>query len=72
MSKARLQEAEIGEGTVLHLIREGYWNSLDTFCADYYKKTSDPLYVFWKAFAAYSLGNVNDAINELLNIHQKK
>jgi hypothetical protein len=51
MSKARLQEAEIGEGMILCYIKEGYWNSLESFCQEYYKKTSDPLYIFWKAFA---------------------
>jgi hypothetical protein len=57
---------------VITLIREGYWNSLEAFCQDYYKKTSDPVYVFWKGFALYNLGNVNGAINDLLSIQQKK
>jgi hypothetical protein len=57
---------------ILALIKEEYWNTLLSFCADYYQKTNDPLYIFWKAFAEYNLGNVNAAINELLPIKQKK
>lgn len=32
MSKARQQEAEVGEGMVFHYIKEGYWNTLDNYC----------------------------------------
>ena len=72
MSKARLQEAEIGEGQIFAFIREGYWNSLENFCQEYYKKTSDPLYVFWKAYAQHQNGNSTGAINDLLSIQTKK
>lgn len=72
MSKARLQEIEMGEAMIIHLIREGYWNNLESFCGDSYKKTSDPFYLFWGAFAQYHLGNPNGAINDLLSIQQKK
>lgn len=72
MSKARLQEAEIGEGTIFSHIRHQHWNTLDTFCLSEYKRTSDPLYMFWKAFAQYRLNNINEAVNNLLTIQQKK
>ena len=57
---------------VLALVKEQYWNSLETFTNEYYKKTSDPLYIFRRAFAQYNLGNPNAAINDLLSIQQKK
>ena len=63
MSKARQQQNEIGEGMVFSLVKERYWNTLSTFCNDYYQKTSDPFYIFWKSFAQYNLGNINGAIN---------
>jgi hypothetical protein len=72
MSKARLQETEMGEAMVIHLVREGYWNNLEAFCNDSYKRTSDPLYLFWHGFALHQLGNTAAAINDLLSIHQKK
>jgi hypothetical protein len=57
---------------VLSLVKDQYWNTLESFTNDYYKKTSDPLYIFWRAFAQYQLGNPNAAINDLLSIQQKK
>lgn len=72
MSKARLQETEMGEGMVISLVRDGYWNWLDSFTSESYKKTSDPVYLFWRAFAQYNLGNTSGAINDLLSIQQKK
>jgi hypothetical protein len=57
---------------VISLARDGYWNWLESFCFDSYKKTSDPVYMFWRAFAQYNLGNSSGAINDLLSIQQKK
>ena len=62
----------MGEAMVLHLVKEGYWNNLESFCNDTYKRTSDPLYLFWRGFAQYQLGNPSAAINDLLGIQQKK
>jgi hypothetical protein len=62
----------MGEGMVISLVRDGYWNWLDSFSLDSYKKTSDPVYMFWRAFAQYNLGNASGAINDLLSIQQKK
>lgn len=72
MSKARLQEVEMGEAMVISLIRDGYWNTLENYCNDSYKKTSDPIYLFWRAFAQHHLANTSGAINDLLSIQQKK
>jgi hypothetical protein len=57
---------------MLNLVREGYWNTLEAVCTDYYKRTSDPVYMFWRGFAQYNLGNSSAAINDLLSIQQKK
>ena len=57
---------------IIHLVREGHWNNLEAFCSDSYKRTSDPLYIFWRAYAHDQLGNPSDAINDLLGIQQKK
>jgi hypothetical protein len=62
----------MGEGMVISLVRDGYWNWLESFCLDSYKKTSDPVYMFWRAFAQYNIGNASGAINDLLSIQQKK
>lgn len=62
----------MGEGMVISLVRDGYWNWLESFCLDSYKKTSDPVYMFWRAFAQYNIGNSSGAINDLLSIQQKK
>lgn len=56
----------------MFLIRQKFWQSLDDYCRESYRRTSDPFYIFWKAFACYKLGNYNDAINELISIQQKK
>jgi hypothetical protein len=72
MSRNKGLELESSEGTVMFLIRQKFWQSLETFCEQAYNKTSDPFYIFWKAFAYNKLGNPNDSINELLNIQQKK
>lgn len=72
MSKARLQETEMGEAMIISLIRDGYWNTLDNFCDESYQKTSDPVYLFWRGFAQHHLGNTSGAINDLLSIQQKK
>ena len=57
---------------VISLVRDGYWNWLESFCLDSYKKTSDPVYTFWRAFAQFNIGNASGAINDLLSIQQKK
>lgn len=57
---------------IITLVREGYWNSLESFCNDSYQKTSDPIYLFWRGFAQHNLGNTSAAINDLLSIQQKK
>jgi hypothetical protein len=62
----------MGEGMVISLVRDGYWNWLESFCLDSYKKSSDPVYIFWRAFAQYNIGNASGAINDLLSIQQKK
>lgn len=62
----------MGEGMVISLVRDGYWNWLESFCLDSYKKTSDPVYMFWRAFAQFNIGNASGAINDLLSIQQKK
>ena len=72
MSKARLQETEMGEAMIVSLIRDGYWNTLDNFCDEAYQKTSDPVYLFWRGFPQHNLGNTSGAINDLLSIQQKK
>jgi len=51
MSKARQQEAEMGEGLVFAYIKDSYWNTLQAMCEDHFRKTSDPFYVFWRAYA---------------------
>ena len=53
-------------------IQEQHWNLLENFTETEYKRNGDPLFVFWKAYAQYQLGNVNGAINDLLSIQQKK
>ena len=63
MSRNKGLEIESSEGTVMFLIRQKFWQSLETFCDQAYNKTSDPYYVFWKAFSYNKLGNANDAIN---------
>jgi tetratricopeptide repeat protein 21B len=65
-------ELEIGEGTVFFLIRQKFWQSLEEACREFYKRTNDPFYVFWKAFAGFKLGNTNESINDLVTIQQKK
>lgn len=72
MSKARLQDTEMGEGMIISLVRDGCWNWLQNFASESYKKNSDPVYVFWRAFAQYNLGNTSGAINDLLSIKEKK
>lgn len=72
MSKARQQEAELGEGLIFSYIKDCYWNTLESMCDEYYRKSSDPVYIFWKAYANFQNGNVTAAINDLLSIHQKK
>ena len=62
----------MGEGTILSHARDGYWNSLESFCEESFRKTSDPIFMFWKAFAEYNLGNGSGAINSLLVVQQKK
>lgn len=62
----------MGEGLVFAYIKDGYWNSLEAMCEEYYRKTSDPFYVFWKAYGEYQNGNATAAINSLLSIQQKK
>lgn len=57
---------------IIHLTREEHWNTLESYCNDSFKKTSDPLFMFWRAFAQHNLGNTSGAINDLLSIHQKK
>ncbi len=57
---------------IISLVRDAYWNNLEAICSDYYKKTSDPVYMFWRGFAQYNLGNSSGAINDLLSIQQKK
>ena len=48
---------------VFSLLRDGYFNSLVKFCQEEYKKSGDPFYVFWKAFALHKLDDSNAAIN---------
>lgn len=72
MSKNKQMELEIGEGTVFFLIRQKFWQSLEECCREWYRKTNDPFYVFWKAFAQFRLGNANDSINELAAVQLKK
>ena len=62
----------MGEGMIISHVRDGYWNSLETFCEESYRKSSDPVFMFWKAFAEYNLGNGSAAINSLLTVQQKK
>lgn len=57
---------------IISLVRDGHWNSLESYCNDSHKKTSDPAYMFWRGFAQYQLGNPSGAINDLLSIQQKK
>lgn len=57
---------------IFALIRESFWNQLEAFCGPEYKRTGDPLYMFWRAYAQYKLGNTNGAINDLLTIQNKK
>lgn len=62
----------MGEGLVFAYIKDGYWNSLESICDEYFRKTSDPFYTFWKAYAQYQNGNATAAINNLISIQQKK
>ena len=72
MSRNKVMELEAGEGTVMFLVKEKFWQSLNDYCRDAYRRTSDPFFVFWKAFAHYHLGSLNESINELLTIKDKK
>ena len=54
------------------LIRQKFWQSLEEACREFYKRTNDPFYMFWKSFAGFKLGNTNEAINDLTAIQQKK
>ena len=75
---------EIAENTIYYYLREKYWNQCRKYCAEVtyipywsnlsqeYKAINDPAFLFWRAFASYMNGQVNDAINDLNSVSKKK
>jgi tetratricopeptide repeat protein 21B len=57
---------------VYFLIREGLYNTLQSFCSAEFLKYNDPFFKFWLSFGLFKEGNLSEAINELNQISSKR
>ncbi|CAK75826.1 unnamed protein product (macronuclear) [Paramecium tetraurelia] len=62
----------IQQSQVFYLLREGLWKSTQVLCHKFYQRTQDPFFQFWRAFCYFKSGSLNEAINELTLIRNKR
>ncbi|CAD8066862.1 unnamed protein product [Paramecium sonneborni] len=62
----------IQQSQVFYLLREGLWKTTQVLCHKFYQRNQDPFFQFWRAFCYFKSGSLNEAINELTLIRNKR